>query len=308
MGFQREQDSPFSRLELLANLSRPPQVQFHDLEDKLQLTGGGTFEENPLNFDVRVDFFRQSDQRVITAITVQTENKDLVFQDSGGLQRARLNVFGRIIAVSGKRIGIFEDPIETTASPEELTEAKERKSAYQKALPLAPGIYKVEVVVRDVNSGATGIKKVGFEVPKYDPKQLSTSTLVLAAKLEKVTNPSTDSQQFTIGQTKVIPNLSGIYHRGQPVGLYMQVYNVETDQTTLRPSVDVQYVLLQGGKEIGKMSEDWQGLADNGQRLTLAKLINTNPLAPGQYKLEVRIHDRVSGQSLMQSGDFTITQ
>ena len=29
--YQREQDSPFSRLQLLADLSRPPQVKFNDL-------------------------------------------------------------------------------------------------------------------------------------------------------------------------------------------------------------------------------------------------------------------------------------
>lgn len=308
LGYQREQDSPFSRQLLLYNLSQPPQVKFTELEGKLSTTSGPIPDENPLNFDVRVDFFRQSDARVITAITIQTENKDLVFQDSGGLQRARMNIFGRVISVAGRRVGVFEDPVETTASPAELTDAKERKSAYQKAVLLSPGRYKVEVVVRDINSGATGVRKVGFEVPKYDPKQLSTSTLVLASRLETITNVGAEQPQFMIGQTKVIPNLSGNYHRGQPVGLYMQVYNVETDQTTLRPSVDVQYVLMKDGKEVGKTGEDWQGLADNGQRLTLAKLIDTRNLSAGQYKLEVRIRDRVSGQSLMQSGDFTVTQ
>jgi GWxTD domain-containing protein len=308
LGYQREQDSPFSRQLLLYNLSQPPQVKFTDLEGKLMTTSGPISEENPLNFDVRVDFFRQSEQRVITAITIQTENKDLSFEDSGGLQRARMNIFGRIISVAGRRLGVFEDSVETTASPAELIEAKERKSAYQKAMLLSPGVYKVEVVVRDIKTGATGVRKVGFTVPKYDPKQLSTSTLVLASRLETITNPSSDTAQFMIGQTKVIPNLSGNYHRGQPVGLYMQVYNVETDQTTLRPSVDVQYVLLKDGKEVGKKAEDWQGLADNGQRLTLAQLIETGKLSLGQYKIEVRIRDRVSGQSLTQSGDFTVTQ
>jgi GWxTD domain-containing protein len=307
LGFQSEKDDPFTKLELLRNLNMPPPVKDSTLEGSLTTTNGPVPDENPLNFDVRVDFFRQSDTRVITAVTIQTENKELSFKDSGGLQRAQMNIFGRVIAVSGKRIGTFEDPVETTASPAELVEAKERKSAYQKALLLSPGRYKVEVVVRDINSGATGVRKVGFEVPKYDPKLLSTSTLVLAAKLETVTNPSSDTSQFTIGQTKVIPNLSGNYQRGQPVGLYMQVYNVQTDQTTLRPSVDVQYVLLKDGKEVRKQSEDWQGLADNGQRLTLAKLIRTDNLDVGQYKLEVRIRDRVSGQSLTQSGDFTVT-
>ncbi|MDT4897744.1 MAG: hypothetical protein QOH25_2821 [Acidobacteriota bacterium] len=307
-GYHRAQDSPFERLQLIANLSQPPQIKFKELEEQLGLVSGPKFEDNPLNFDVRVDFFRQSDERVITAITVQTENKDLVFQDSGGLQRARLNVFGRIIAVSGRRVGVFEDPIETTASPAELAEAKDRKSAYQKAVPLAPGTYKVEVVVRDIASGATGVRKVGFTVPKYDPKKLGTSTLVLASKLENLVNPQLETTMFRIGQTKVIPNLSGIYRRGQPVGIYLQVYNVGTDQTTLRPSVDVQYVLMKDGKEVGKQSEDWQGLADYGQRLTLTRLIDTSSFNAGDYSIEIRIRDRVSGQSVTQSGKFSVTQ
>jgi GWxTD domain-containing protein len=306
-GYQRSQDSPFERLLLMSQLNQAPQVKFKDLENVVGLTGGGILDENPLNFDVRVDFFRQSDERVITAITVQADNKDLVFQDSGGLQRARLNIFGRVIAVSGRRIGIFEDPVETTASPAELADAKERKSAYQKAMPLAPGTYKVEVVVRDIVSGATGVRKIGFTVPKYDAKQLNTSTLVLASKLENI-DPARDTTMFTIGQTKVVPNLSRNYRRGQPIGLYMQVYNVGTDQTTLRPSVDVQYILMKDGKEVGKQTEDWQGLADYGQRLTLARLIDTRNLATGEYTIEVRIRDRVSNQALTKNDKFTVSQ
>jgi hypothetical protein len=97
--YQREQDSPFSRLQLLADLSRPPQVKFNDLATAVNT---GVVEENPLNFDLRIDFFRQSDERVITAFTIQARNKDLVFQDSGGLQQARMNIFARITSVAGR--------------------------------------------------------------------------------------------------------------------------------------------------------------------------------------------------------------
>jgi GWxTD domain-containing protein len=302
--YSREQDSPFSRLQLLADLSRPPQVKFNDLASAVNT---GVIEDNPLNFDVRVDFFRQSDERVITAITIQVENKDLVFQDSGGLQQARINIFGRITSVAGRRAGVFEDPVITTATAEELTEAKDRKSAYQKAVALPPGTYKVDVIVRDVASGATGVRHIALPVPRYDPQKLSTSTLVLAAKLESlVDRPAVG--QFVIGQTKVIPNVSGIYHRGQPVGVYMQVYNAGVDQTTLRPSVDVEYALLKDGKEVGKQAEDWRGLSDSGQRLTLARLIDTRQLPAGEYELSIRIRDRVSGQSLAPSAKFTVVQ
>jgi GWxTD domain-containing protein len=303
-GYQREQDNPFSRLQLLADLNRPPQVKFNDLASAVNT---GVIEENPLNFDIRVDFFRQSDERVITAFTIQTENKDLVFQDSGGLQQARINIFGRITSVAGRRSGIFEDPVITTATTEELTSAKDRKSAYQKAVALAPGTYKVDVIVRDVASGATGIRRVGFTVPRYDSQKLSTSTLVLAAKLESLGDQPAVGQ-FVIGQQKVIPNVSGVYRRGHPVGVYLQVYNAGIDQTTLRPSVDVEYVLLKDGKELGKQAEDWRGMSDSGQRLTLARLIDTQRLASGDYELAIRIHDRVSGQALTPSAKFSVVQ
>jgi GWxTD domain-containing protein len=302
--YTREQDSPFARLQLMADLARPPAVKFNDLASAVNT---GVIEENPLNFEVRADFFRQSDERVITAITIQVENKDLVFQDSGGLQQARINIFGRITSVAGRRAGVFEDPVITTATNEELSEAKDRKSAYQKAVALAPGTYKVDVIVRDVASGATGVRHIALPVPRYDPQKLSTSTLVLAAKLEALGDRPAVGQ-FVIGQTKVIPNVSGIYRRSEPVGVYLQVYNAGVDQTTLRPSVDVEYVLTKAGKDVGKQTEDWHGLSDSGQRLTLARLIDTRQLSAGEYELTIRIRDRVSGQTLAPSAKFTVLQ
>jgi hypothetical protein len=254
-----------------------------------------------------VDFYRQSDERVITAFTIQTENNQLTFSDSGGLQQARINIFGKITSVSGRRAGIFEDPVITTATVAELTDAKDRKSAYQKAVPLPPGTYRVDVIVRDVASGATGVVHRGFTVPKYDPAKLSTSTLVLAAKLESLVNQPAVGM-FTIGPNKVIPNVSGIYRRGQPVGIYLQIYNAGIDQTTLRPSVDVEYVLTKDGKEIGKEPENWQGMSDSGQRLTLARLLDSSRLGTGDYEVAIRIRDRVSGQSLAPSAKFTVVQ
>jgi GWxTD domain-containing protein len=302
--YTREQDSPFSRLTMLADLNRPPQVKFNDLA---VLTSTPSIEDNPLNFDLRVDFFKQSDDRVITAFTIQTENRDLVFQDSGGLQQARMNIFAKITSVAGRRVGVFEDPVITTATAEELTEARDRKSAYQKAMPLAPGTYKVDVIVRDVISGATGIIHKGFTVPRYDPQKLSTSTLVLASKLEGLGDQPAVGQ-FVIGQIKVIPNVSGVFKHGEAVGVYMQIYNAGIDQTTLRPSVDVEYALVKNGKELGKQTEDWRGMGNSGQRLTLARLIDTRGLAAGDYEIQIRIRDHVTGQQLSPSGKFSISQ
>ena len=160
---------------------------------------------------MRVDFFRQSDERVITAFTIQTDNNNLVFQDSGGLQQAQLNIFAKITHVSGRRAGIFEDPVITRATPQELVEAKERKSAYQKAVALMPGRYRVDVIVRDIASGATGVRTS----LRSSPATIRTSrpfTLIWPQMKASAIRPPSD-----------VPIGNGIhyerfrdYHRGSP--------------------------------------------------------------------------------------------
>jgi len=300
----RAQDSPFEWLARYTDLQRPPQV--NDVLEKqlLATSSAGTFETESLNVSTSVGFFRASDERVMTAITIQTDNEDLQFKDVGGVQRAALNIYGRVTSVVGRRVTTFEDPVVTDATVEELTTIKDRKSAYQRVLPLAPGTYKVDLLIRDINSGTQQIKQVGFTVPKFEATKLGSSTLVLAAKLQALNDQLPG--MFSIGPYKVLPNVSGVFRKGQEVGIYMQIYNAGIDQTTLRPSVDVDYVLLKDGKEIFRQAEDWRGLSDAGQRLTLARLLPTAALAPGDYEVSIRVRDKVSGQSLSPSAKLTV--
>jgi hypothetical protein len=267
----------------------------------------GRIDNNPILFDLRIDFFRQSDDRVITAFTIQTSNKELKFDPVGGLEQATMNIFARITAVSGKRSGIFEDSVTTTATSRELTEARDRKSVYQKAVVLEPGTYKVGVIVRDVGTGNRGVVNMGFVVPRYDEKKLSTSSLVLTSRL-RPTDQRDVGRMFVIGNAKVIPNLSGIYKQGEEVGIYMQVYNSGTDQSTLRPAVDVDYILSKSGKEVLRRTEDWSGLSDSSQRLTLARLLPTTVMQHGEYEIKVLVKDHVTGQVIENTGKFTISQ
>ena len=160
-------------------------------------------------------------------------------------------------------------------------------------------------MVRDVTSGATGTQQVGFEVPTFSSDKLAASSVVLAAKLEDMKD-SVASDPFIIGTTKVMPNLAGTYQKGQPVGIYLQVYNAAIDQTNLRPAVDVEYVLLKEGKELKKENEDWREINDAGQRLTLRRLIDTQRLSAGKYEIQVRIHDQITTQTISKAVEFTI--
>jgi len=300
----RAQDSAFEWLDLWRILDSPPPGAEYA---RAIGTGSNTpaLEDNPLNSSVQLSYFKQSDDRVIVAFTVQTDKKDLVFPDIGGVHTARVNISGRITSLTGRSF-YFEDAVSATATREELVDNKDRKLAYQKAVPLAPGRYKVDLLVRDVTSGAASQLHDGFEVPKFGTA-LASSSLVLASTLETVGDVPA-SHQFIIGDKKVIPNLSATYRQGATVGIYLQIYNAGIDQTTLRPSVDVEYALMQDGKEIGKQVEDWQGNGDTGPRLTLSRLLDSGKLAPGEYEVVIRIRDRVTGQMLTPSAKFTVVR
>ena len=305
VNYVRAPDSPFEVLNLMSALEREQPAERRLFGGSL--TGTPKVDDNPLNFNAQVHYFRQTDDRVVVALTIQTPNSELQFSDSGGLQVARLNILGYITTIAEKRIGKFEDSVVTSATAAELIDARTRKSAYGKAVILNPGRYRLDLMVRDVQTGATGIQHIGFQVPTFLPGKLATSSIVLAAKLEDLGDRPAGSQ-FVIGRKKVIPNISGSFRVGDPVGIYLQVYNAAIDQTLLRPAVDVDYVLLKDGKELSKQSEDWREINDAGQRLTLARLIDTHSLGVGEYQVEVRIHDRITGETIKPSTSFSVVK
>ena len=136
--------------------------------------------------------------------------------------------------------------------------------------------------------------------------------MILASKLRSTTERDIGGM-FVIGDAKVIPNLSSVYQQGQEVGIYLQVYNSGIDQTTLRPAVEVNYILMKDGKEILNQPEMWEGLSDSGQRLTLARLLPTAQMTPGDYEIKIKIVDKVPNaegkiQTLTPSAKFTITK
>jgi len=306
-GFGREnyisvQKSPFDVQQLQADLERAPSIDRNWIE-----TGTTTpiADDSAIAFDAKLNFFRQSDNSVLTALTLQTDNSELVFENVGGLQTARLNIFGRITSVADIRIGKFEDVVVTHATAEELSTARTRKSAYGKAFLLQPGRYRIDLFVRDTVSGNMGVQHIGFEVPSFPANRLAASSIVLAAKLESLKD-TVAAGPFAIGPYKVVPNVSGNYARGQNVGIYLQVYNAAIDQTTLRPAVDVEYVLLKDSKELTRRREDWRDINDTGQRLTLTEFIDTKSLSPGEYEIQVKITDHITGQTLTPSTKFVV--
>jgi GWxTD domain-containing protein len=308
----RAKDQPFERLQLYTDLMRAPATRFPDLRVKADMP---EIASDILPFSVRTDFFRLGSETVATSFTIQFDHTDLSFKNQGGIYSAEVNLYAKLTSLSGRNAGSFEDTIQTGRfNEEQLPQAQAMKSVYQKNVALMPGRYKIDVVARDITSGKTGILHHSFEVPRYQEKQLATSSIILASSVEPLDQSKVPFGQFIIGRYKVKPFVSGIYKPGMNLAMFLQVYDAEMDQATLQPALKVEYIVSKGGQELVHVLEDGktkQGIVDlKGQQLVLARSI---PIAdkladPGTYTVTVKVTDLVTNKIVTPTAQFTVSR
>src|SRR5262245_37495755 len=295
----------FERLEQFAKLQKPPAIKFKDLEAQVN----SVIKFNILPLQVRADFFPLTESSVLTNVTIQLENKDLQFQAKEGVQKAVVNMYGRITSMARRVINVFEDTVTVDSPAELLGEISKRSSIYQKSIPIAPGMYRLNIVVRDVVGGNMNNYELALNVPRFDPDKLATSTLVLADLIEEVPTRSIGTGQFVIGKNKVRPRITGAFKRDEKMGIYLKAYNFTTDEKTHKPSGVVDYEVVKNGtnEKIFEFSEPIDSIAGaSGSQVTIAKLLPLKSLQPGQYTLKMKLTDSLQNQTLTPSASFTI--
>jgi GWxTD domain-containing protein len=305
-GQESEKMNEFTRLEQFAKLQKPPVVKFKDLEAAVN----SRISYNILPMKVRADFFPLTEASVLTFVTLQFDNKDLQFHAKDGVQKAAVNIFGKVSTMTRRIVTNFEDTVEVTSPPEYLQQTAQRKSIYNKSVPLAPGTYRLNVVAKDVVGGNLNSYEVALVVPRMDNEKLMASNIVLADLIEHVPTKSIGMGQFVIGTSKVRPRVDDIFKREEKMGIYFKIYNFGTDGENRIPEGEVSYELTKNGtnEKIFEITEEVSKIPGaSANQVTVEKLFPLKDLLPGQYTLRVKITDKFRKQVLTPSAQFTVT-
>jgi GWxTD domain-containing protein len=306
------QTKEFDRLEQFAKLQAPPPVKFKDLEEIVNTK----LVTNLMPFDVRTDFVKVTGDTVLVPITVQMKYRDITFANKDGVQRGTVNIFGRVTTLTGRVVQTFEDPAQIDVPAELLPRMAENSSVYWKAIPLRPGRYKVEIAVKDVNGDRKGLWSRGIMVPEYSDDKLSTSSLIVADVMEPVPTKDVSTGQFVIGLNKVRPRVApadgkpALFKktRDQKVNFWMQVYNLGVDEKTHKPSATFEFdiVNIATNKPVVQKMESTDTMGNVGEQITLQKSIASANLQPGTYRIEIKVNDNVSKQTIDPSATFAV--
>jgi GWxTD domain-containing protein len=298
-----ESQNEFTRLEQFAKVQAPPPVKFKDLEEVVS----SRILRNQISFDYRFDFMRITGDTILVPVTVQIQNKQMTFRDHDGVQSASLNLFGRISSMTGRVIQTFEDVIQRDFPDSLLEPSLKGFSIYQKALPLRPGLYKLDLVIKDVNSGNVGVVNTRLAVSPIPDDKLEASSLILADQMEPVSSKDVGIGQFVLGSTKVRPKLDAEFHADQALDIYLQFYNLKVDDKTHKNNVSVDFKVTQADQTVSHEVKTGDDIKQNGEQITIQQVIQPKTLPPGKYKLEIQATDLVANQTVTRTADFTVT-
>ncbi len=306
-----QQTKQFDRLEQFAKLQAAPAIKFKDLEEVVR----HKITVNLMPFDVRADFVKVTSDTVLVPVTIQIKNRDVTFQNKDGVERGTVNIFGRVTTLTGKIVQTFEDTVQVDVPVELLPKTAENSSVYWKALPLriSQNRYRLDIVVKDVNGDRTGSWSHAIQIPDFSEDKLSSSTLIIADQMEQVATKNVGTGNFVIGTTKVRPRVAPSdgkpisFKRNQKLNFWMQVYNLSVDEKTHKPSATIEYnVTDANNKAVIHTVESTDTMGNVGDQVTLQKTLSAANLPAGLYKIEIKVNDNLSKQTVDPTATFAV--
>lgn len=297
----------FSRLERYTAAFRPPKVKFTDLEQVVN----HNINYNLLPFEVRTDFVKITDDTVLVPLTVQIADHNMTFKEDNQVQESKINIFGRLSTMTGRTVDTFEDVVSLSVPAELLPQYMSQASRYWHGALLKPGLYRLDLVLKDVNSpNKMGTLREAIRVPSYQAGELASSSIMLADQIQKVPTKDVGTGQFIVGDTKVRPVVGSRFHQNESMGIWMQVYNLKLDTKTHKPSatIDWQIVNLANNQTVLDHKEQASQISNAAEQMTLEKTLPLAALKPGSYRLTVKVTDNLAGHSISPESTFTVVR
>jgi len=303
----------FDRIELAAKIFAPPPIKFSDLDNFIsehKIMTGPVFP-----FDVRTDFVKVTDSTVLVPVTVQLKNRDITFVTKDGVSKGFVNILIKVTTLTHKTVQSDESTVEVEEPAELLQKAQERKSVYWKALPLLPGLYRLDIAIKDVNNpDHLGIFGTSLEVPAYHDEKLATSSLILADEMNTVSSREIGEGSCVIGNTHICPRVAPNrvtpvnFKRSQQLNFWMQVYNLGIDESTKSNEATVVYQIVDTATNsvVFEKQLESKDLGAHSDQLTVEKSLPMAGLQPGKYKVTIKINDTISKQEIAQSAPFVV--
>jgi len=199
-----------------------------------------------------------------------------------------------------------------------------------RAFTVTSGTYDVYVILREQastqkNAAApkVSIIKQTLTVPDFWSPDLTTSSVIVAQRIEPLAAPLSPNEQlerpYALGQMEIVPALENKFTTKQELSIFMLIYNPKTDPMN-KPDVSVEYNFYAkpagaAEKFFNKTSpQDLNGKTlpaafdmSLGHQLQTGQAVPLASFAPGDYRLEIKVTDKLATKTVTRDVNFTVT-
>jgi hypothetical protein len=234
----------------------------------------------------------------------------------------------------------FEDIFFLDATPP----AAGQPQRIRRAFAVEPGEYEVFAAVKE-KAGATapaatpattptsgdaaaatgpklGVLEHDLSVPSLEGTDLTTSSVIIAEKVDVLQTPVPTERQadnpYTFGPMKITPSRGNKFTKKDDLNVIFWIYGAATDPATKKPNVTVDFSFSQkladGEKYFNKTDPQEMNAATlppefdlaAGHQLPGSLQVPLASFPEGEYHLQVKIADKVSGKSITRDVNFTV--
>ncbi len=198
------------------------------------------------------------------------------------------------------------------------------------ALGVAPGEYDAYVLIKEPQASLknkkvpakAGLLKIPLKVPSYAGPELSMSTLILTKIVQPLKGTPTEADlarnPYAFGTVTVMPSLDFKFSKSDELTILFYIYNSGLDAAG-KPDLTVDYSFYQKTGDTEKFFNKTSALELNAK--TLPAVFDAKaghqlnggqglPLASfpeGEYRLEIKVLDKVTGKTKVENCRFTVT-
>ena len=194
----------------------------------------------------------------------------------------------------------------------------------QRGIGVPAGSYDLYVVVHErAAGGKLGVLKQPLDVPNFETKELMTSSIILAERVDQLPAPIPADQQserpYAFGQTEIVLSPERKFKKSQELIVLFQIYN-PTLSADKKFSLEATYTFYRedaGGEKRFNSTEPQVFTNDTmgpnfdpsgaTSSIQAGQGIPLQSFSEGNYRLEVKITDKQSSKVLTQSTTFTVT-
>jgi hypothetical protein len=239
----------------------------------------------------------------------------LNFEKDGKNFKCNVTLVGAAYRSDGSVAARFSDSRPLSFEKKELKEYTKGPFSYHTGFDIAPGDYKLKVLV---NTGSSGFAKqeIPLSVKPYNGNQFSISGVVLSNQFQSVNNAAVsldeallqDQKTFVAQGFQLEPSADNNFRAGDRLALYVEVYEPALLGSSA-PQVQIQFEVVdrKTNEQVKNSAIPLEKFIKAGNPvIPVGVPLRFDDLKPGDYELEILALDSAGNRAPVQHAEFSL--